>query len=160
LERIILDTNICVDLFNGDLLKGVLELPYCFCLPDVVLAELKEPDGAALVSLGYKPVQSPPKTVEIAFQLAARYTKPSRADIFALAIAKELTITLLTGDDNLRKAAQSEQVNVHGLLWLMDKLFESKMVSGLILITALDIIIEKGAWLPKKEVEERKEKLK
>lgn len=66
----------------------------------------------------------------------------------------------MTGDDNLRKAAQNEQVNVHGLLWLMDKLFESKLVLGLILNTALDIIIEKGAWLPKKEVEDRKEKWK
>jgi hypothetical protein len=34
------------------------------------------------------------------------------------------------------------------------------MASGLTLITALNIIIEKGAWLPKKEVEERKEKWK
>jgi len=51
LESIILDTNICVDLFNGGLLKVVLELPFNFCLPDVVLAELKEPDGAALVLL-------------------------------------------------------------------------------------------------------------
>jgi hypothetical protein len=39
-------------------------------------------------------------------------------------------------------------------------LFESKLVLGLILNTALDIIIEKGAWLPKKEVEDRKEKWK
>lgn len=128
LGTFILDTNICVDLFNGNLLESVLRLPDVFLLPDVVLGELKEPDGNSLISLGYTSIQLSSDAVQIVFQYAEQYTKPSRADLFALAAAKTLEVTLLTGDKNLREAAQSEQVDVHGLLLLLDKLFEAQIV--------------------------------
>jgi len=158
LGSFILDTNICVDLFNGNLLESVLKLPDSFLLPDVVLDELKEPNGTTLVSIGYKSIQLSSDTVQIVFQYAEQYTKPSRADLFALAAAKTLEVTLLTGDKNLREAAQNEQVDVHGLLWLLDKLCEAQVVLGPQLSAALDVIVAKGAWLPPKEVQRLKEK--
>ena len=154
----ILDTNICVDLFNGNLLESVLRLPDVFLLPDVVLGELKEPDGNSLISLGYTSIQLSSDAVQIVFQYAEQYTKPSRADLFALAAAKTLEVTLLTGDKNLREAAQSEQVDVHGLLLLLDKLFEAQIVPGPQLSDALDVIVTKGAWLPPREIQHLKEK--
>ena len=156
----ILDTNICVDLFNGNLLESVLKLPDSFLLPDVILEELKEPGGNYLISLGYKSLQLQPEVVQIVFQYASRYTKPSRTDLFALVAAKISNATLLTGDENLRKAADKEEVEVHGLLWLLDKLFDAKLVLGQQLSDALDVIVEKGAWLPQKEIQLRKEKWK
>lgn len=156
----ILDTNICVDLFNGNLLTIVLKLPYRFYLPDVILHELKEPDGTSLVSLGFEPLQLSPEAVQIVFQFASRYNKPSRVDLFALVAAKTSSMTLLTGDENLRKAAEKEQVDVHGLLWLLDKLFDARLLSGPQLNGAIDIIVKKGAWLPKNEVRRLREKWK
>ena len=160
LGKIILDTNICVDLFNGNLLESVLKLPDSFLLPDVILAELKEPTGNSLISLGYISHQLSSDAVQIVFQYAGIYTKPSRTDLFALVAAKTSNITLLTGDDNLRKAADKEKVDVHGLLWLIDKLFDAQIVLGPQLSDSLDIIVAKGAWLPQKDVQRLKEKWK
>jgi predicted nucleic acid-binding protein len=160
LGSFILDTNICVDLFNGNLLESVLRLPGSFLLPDVIVAELKEPDGNSLISLGYTSLQLSPDAVQIVFQYTEQYRKPSRRDLFALAAAKTLNAILLTGDKDLRETAQNEHVDVHGLLWLLDLMFGAQIVSGLQLINALDNIISKGARLPKKEIQRLKEKWK
>jgi predicted nucleic acid-binding protein len=160
LGSFILDTNICVDLFNGNLLESVLKLPDNFLLPDVILDELKEPTGNSLISLGYKSLLLSSDAVQIVFQYAEQYTKPSRTDLFALAAAKTSITVLLTGDENLRKAADKEEVEVHGLLWLLDKLFDAQLLSGQQLNDALDNIVTKGAWLPQKEIQIRKEKWK
>jgi rRNA-processing protein FCF1 len=160
LGKIILDTNICVDLFNGNILESVLKLPDSFLLPDVILAELKEPAGNTLLSFGYQSLQLSPDAVQIVFQYAEQYTKPSRTDLFALAAAKTSKIILLTGDQYLRNAAEKEKVEVHGLLWLLDRLFDARLVLGPQLTDSLDIIVAKGAWLPQKEVQVRKEKWK
>lgn len=157
---IILDANICVDLSNGNLLVAVLRLNDTFQLPDVIIEELKEPEGTTLVSLGYQPRRLSPEEVQIAFQCASKYAKPSRTDLFALVAAKTSNSILLTGDENLRKAAIQERVEVHGLFWLMDKLFESKIVSGPDLAMALESIIVKGARLPRKEIQQRRDKWK
>jgi hypothetical protein len=82
LGKIILDTNICVDLFNGKLLESVLNLPDSFLLPDVILAELKEPTGTSLISLGFTSLQLSSDIVQVVFQFAEHYTKPSRTDLF------------------------------------------------------------------------------
>ena len=154
----VLDTNICVDLANVNLLEVVLVLPDRFVLPDAIIAELKEPKGDSLIALGYESISLPPESVQIVFQYASRYTHPSRNDLFALAAAQMLETTLITGDESLRKAAELEQVDVHGLLWLLDKLFEAQIVLGPQLSDALDIIVTKGAWLPPREIQRLKEK--
>jgi rRNA-processing protein FCF1 len=160
LGTIVLDANICVDLSNGNLLEAVLRLPNTFQLPDVIIEELKDPDGTALISSGYQPRRLSPEEVQIAIHYASKYAKPSRTDLFALVAAKTSNSILLTGDENLRKAGMQEGVEVHGLFWLMDKLFESKIVSGPDLAIALGSIIEKGARLPRNEIQRRRDKWK
>ena len=43
-------------------------------------------------------------------------------DSFALALAKERAWTLLTGDGDLRDLATGENVDCHGVLWLLDRM--------------------------------------
>jgi hypothetical protein len=50
------------------------------------------------------------------------------ADSFALALAKQSGWILLTGDGALRALANTEQVECHGVLWMLD-LLESKSVA-------------------------------
>jgi hypothetical protein len=113
----ILDTNICVDLYNGNLLEVTLRLSDTFLLPDVIIEELKEPEGNLFLSLGYQSKELSSEEVGLVLEYADIYTKPSRADLFALAAAKSSEITLLTGDENLKKAAIQEQVDVHGFFY-------------------------------------------
>lgn len=46
------DTNIWIDLDAGGVIHEAFQLPLRFIAPDVVIAELRVPDGRALVSLG------------------------------------------------------------------------------------------------------------
>ena len=61
-------------------------------------------------------------------RLTATYRRPSRYDCFALALAKQERCPLLTGDKELRIAAQHEKVVVAGTVWLV----EAMTVHGLI----------------------------
>ncbi|MHB1454961.1 MAG: hypothetical protein ACYCYM_13540 [Saccharofermentanales bacterium] len=46
-----------------------------------------------------------------------------------MAIAKNRSFILLTGDGNLRKAALTEGVAVKGTLWVLDELYEKYHLS-------------------------------
>jgi hypothetical protein len=62
---------------------------------------------------------------------------------------------LLTGDKNLRRAAEKENVDVHGLLWLMDRMVEYHILPPSKAVKSLRLIIDKGSRLPCNEVNRR-----
>jgi predicted nucleic acid-binding protein len=137
------------------LLEVVLQLPYAFCLPDAIGAELEEPPGGHLLEIGYTSIQLPPEQIELAVELSNKYPKASRGDIFALVSAKYVSCVLLTGDQVLRLAAENENVEVHGTLWLIDALLSEGFISTQLAVQALHNIMESGGRLPRKEVESR-----
>lgn len=149
------DTNIWIDLYCGKILKPVFQLPLRFVAPDVIVMELEEPKGNDLLKLGLVKKEMPGSLVVQVAALAQKYRKPSINDLFALVLAKELTIELLTGDKNLRKAAAAEGVKVRGTLWLLDEMVRIQIISPYQAATALLEMLKKGRRLPKKECEKR-----
>ncbi len=87
--------------------------------------------------------------------LAARYLRPSRQDLFALVLAETLGATLLTGDGALREAAREMGVEVHGTIWLLDQMMAHGIIDGQKRAQALRLMIDSGSRLPKDEVESR-----
>jgi hypothetical protein len=157
LKKLILDTSICIDLYNGKLLKAVLQLPHEFVLPGVIIAELIEPAGELLIKLGYAEKETSGEEIKNIFALRNKYTGPSTNDLFSLLLAKRNSCPIIKGDNALRNAAKKEGVAVHGLLWLIDAMVNSKIITG-IQADALKSTIAAGSWLPKKECEERLKK--
>jgi hypothetical protein len=104
------------------LLPSVLCLPYRFLLSDVIMSELIEPPGSLFASLGYEIFSIPSDGVMEFFRLRSLYLKPSTNDLFALVGTRTMQGVLITGDNALRKAAESEGLAVHGTLWLLDQL--------------------------------------
>lgn len=155
LNKLILDTSVCIDLYNGNLLKVVLQLPYEFILPDVIIAELKEPPGKFMLKLGFIKESMSGNEIQNVITLRSRYLGPSTNDLFALLLAKRNSCPLITGDNALRKASVREGITTHGLLWLMDEMFEYRLLTGMAAVNALENIIRAGSWLPKKDCEER-----
>jgi predicted nucleic acid-binding protein len=153
MPRCVLDTSICVDLANAGLLQVALRLSHTLKLPDVIAEELNEPPGSSLVELGFGTV-SLPDVQEVA-TLVEKYRKPSTNDLFALACAKGNECILLTGDADLRKAAEIEKVEVHGILWVLDELVKEGVLSPVDAVTSLERVIAGGSWLPQQECEER-----
>ena len=129
-KSIVLDTTICIDLFNGQLLEKVTNLPYELVLPDVIVEELIDPPGEYLMQIGYKKLQLDEETIGQVIALRERYSKPSTNDLFALLLAKMNSCEILTGDNDLRKAAKEEGVTVHGIFWILDNLVEYKVLKS------------------------------
>ena len=82
-----------------------------------------------LVSLGLVATELSYDEFLLADQYGSTYKKLSVYDRIALAIAKKRSITLLTGDAALRKAAQKENVKIIGTLGILDELLASKLIA-------------------------------
>ena len=80
----------------------------------------------------------------------------SLPDSFALALAARNTWTLLTGDGALRRLANEEHVDCHGVLWLLDRMFEVSATSTNELYAGLEAIsAHPRCRLPKAETRKR-----
>lgn len=108
------DTNLWIDLDIAGLLGPIFRLPFEWQAPDVIIAELERPEGADLVRRGLRIRELDGRQVAAVVALAATYPRPSRADLFALVLARVQEALLLTGDRHLRQAAEQEGVRVHG----------------------------------------------
>jgi predicted nucleic acid-binding protein len=156
----VLDTTICIDIFNGQLLEKVTKLPYELLLPDVIVEELIDPPGNDLIQMGYEALQINEEAIKKITLLREQYLKPSTNDLFALLLAKLNSCALVTGDDALRRAAKEEGVPVYGLLWILDNLIGSNIIEPHEAADALEKILAEGSWLPRKECEARLKKWK
>ena len=79
--------------------------------------------------------------------------KPSHNDYLALALAKQETCTLLTGDANLRIVASKEQITVMGTIGLLCTMIENQLLTVDDAFNALDKMKEGKRRLPWPEAE-------
>jgi predicted nucleic acid-binding protein len=88
--------------------------------------------------------------------MVQKYPKhPGRIDLFALVLAIEEKTTLLTGDNALRKAALQEGVDVHGIIWLLDKMIQDKVISKAEGCRSLKLMTAGNQRLPHNDVMRR-----
>ena len=127
-----------------------------FLVPDVI-AEDELPSSLvdSLLEMNVRITSLSSEGVEYVSELSETYSKPSRADLFALACAAEYDRTLVSGDKSLRSAADTEGVHVHGTLWFLDTLVEEKLLSRIEACEALEKMIESKSRFPQKEVTKR-----
>ncbi len=131
---LISDANIFIDFEDGGLLKDLFRLADTIGIPDLLFEEELRERHEGLLDLGLKLMELESKAVQRAVELAAVYRKPSRLDLTALVLAEQQICPLLTGDKNLRTAAETESVVVRGTLWICERL----VVQGVITVDRLD----------------------
>jgi len=125
------DTSVLIDLERGSFLEVIFALPYEFAVPDVLYhRELRGAWGDRLVELGLRIEELSKDGVAAALRYRSQRVFLSIPDSFALALAKERDWPLLTGDSELRDLATGENVECHGVLWLLDRM-EQAGVPGL-----------------------------
>ena len=151
----VFDTNVLIDLYAGGVLRPTFLLPIVPVVPDVLIAELIEPDGRLLLDLGLARMELPGPQVERVYDLAVLHRRISSNDLFALVLAEMLGATLLTGDRNLRQVAQGRGVPVHGTLWLLDEMVSSGVIPRLLGAQALKRMLNRGSRLPGVECQKR-----
>ena len=145
---LISDANILMDVEVGDLVAPMFSLGYQFAVPDVLYYEELEDQHAHLLDMGLHIRTLSAKSVERVQSLAQTYVKPGRNDLFALALAEAEKCTLLTGDAALRQAAQAEQIEVKGTVWLIGEMVREQRITVAVARAALNKMRVTGRRLP------------
>lgn len=149
------DTNLWIDLHRAGLTQLVFGLPFEFIATEFVLRELDTPNGSELQALGLQTVLLEGSELLTLYDLKQSLNNSSLADVSSYYVAKREGWTLVTGDGAVRKAAQENDVDVRGVLWVLDELYDSEIASGAILACALETMLQAKARLPKVECRKR-----
>ncbi len=153
--RCVVDTNVFIDFHRGGLLGAMFALPFSFLAPDVIVEELEAPDGQQLLARGLQRVSLSGEQVAAVAALTAVHRRPSVNDLFAFVLARAEDAILLTGDAALRQLAESEEMTMHGTLWLLDELVRLAIIGPEEATQGLERMVASGSRLPEKECRRR-----
>ncbi|MGH8476619.1 MAG: PIN domain-containing protein [Methylococcales bacterium] len=157
---IVSDSSCLIDLKKVSLLGAFLRLPYEITIPDTLFAEellkFDESEKAALLTNGLKVVELSAEGVLRAQHLAGQFPALSLHDCFAFALAEcERGSILLTGDNRLRSVANEQEIEVHGVLWVIDEIYEAETCQPPELFRALEkFASDRTVRLPSRELQE------
>ena len=128
---LISDANIIIDMNTGGLLRLMFRFDATFAVPDILFEEELRADHPELLRLGIKRLELSEGTVVYASRLVEKYRGlgASINDLIALALARQEECPLLTGDGRLRTAGQTEGVDVHGTLWLIEQMVRAGTIT-------------------------------
>ena len=155
MKWLISDSNIFIDMESGDLLRHMFQLPETFAAPNILYEEELIEHHPELPAHGLRILELTGESMQEAYRLRQRYNQPSQNDLFALALAKQEECPLLTGDKNLREAAKDEKIEVRGTLWLVERMFEEKIIDVSKVEHAYEGMRQEQRRLPWGEVEKQ-----
>ncbi|MBB6193067.1 putative nucleic acid-binding protein [Sphingobium wenxiniae] len=162
---IINDASALIDLKKGELLHVLGALPFRWIVPLPIREEemlsFSGQDWATLEAAGFEIFDLPPDMVGEAFAVRRAFPRLSANDCFCLVSAVGYkNAVLLTGDAELRSVAQARDVEVHGVLWILDHLCASQACDVAILRRALTIwSTDPAVRLPQREITIRQGRL-
>lgn len=169
MQLLISDANILIDMEAGALMETLFRLPMQFGIPDLLYHEEIEACSPGLEQLGLRVMEVSGDFVKYAALLPRQYnptlpakngSKPSHNDYLALALAKQASCTLLTGDANLRIVASKELVTVMGTIGLLCAMVENQLLTVDEALTALHKMKEAKRRLPWPDAEKMLEALR
>jgi predicted nucleic acid-binding protein len=166
---LISDANILIDMEAGGLIEMLFQLPVQLGIPDVLYYEEIEEGSPVLEQLGLQIMEVSGDYVKYSEQLPNQYNhtlsaklgaKPSHNDYLALALAKQESCMLLTGDNNLRIVAEKESVTVMGTIGLLCAMVEHQLLNVDDTLNALYKMKDGKRRLPWLEAEKRLEAMR
>ena len=107
----------------------MFQLDYQFAVPDILFEEELKTHHDCCIDYGLCVLELGEIAVGYAIKFIEKYLKPSRNDLFALALAKHEECPLITGDRALRDVAENEEIEVHGTIWLIEQLALQKIIA-------------------------------
>jgi putative PIN family toxin of toxin-antitoxin system len=115
--------------------------------PKAKLRQFARDDRIHVVAVGAEALS---EVVRLKMDLPRQLTL-NDASVLHLAVARKAV--LLTGDQTLRKCAESRAVPVHGLLWLLDHMVAEEALSPGTAARKLELLCRLNPRLPKGECE-------
>jgi hypothetical protein len=144
----VLDATVLIDICHGGVERETILMLERTLSPDLVCGEIEDTSMEDLVALGLVKRELLGEGIQ-RLQLAVQdYPGLTNKDVSALLLSVEENAVLLTGDCLLKNYAIAEQVEVHGVLWVLDQLVMLRFIDRLTAADALEAIIESDSWLP------------
>ena len=137
---VVSDTSCLIDLRKTDLLEAFVKLPYEILVPDVLFDEelVKFSDRHKSFLLENNVKIAEVENVQRVVDVQGKNPSLTVNDCFAFVLAEtHKGCILLTGDKDLRIYAESVQIDVHGVLWVIDEIYRSNLAYPKALYEAL-----------------------
>ena len=139
---IVSDSSCLIDLRKASLLDVFLRLPYEILVPNTLfedeLLRFSAAQKELLLQGGLQVIDLPGESVLRAQTIVRAHARLSIHDGFAFALAESRPGSiLLTGDGDLRAAAERHKIEVHGLLWVIDEIHGNGLASAEDLLAVL-----------------------
>ena len=152
MKLLISDANVIIDFEDGGLVQQLFSLNETIAVPDILFEDELKAGSPGLPGLGLQTLKLQPDAVQRTVELGRLYRKPTRYDLAALALAEQEGCPLITGDGDLRTAAEDEGVEVHGSLWIAELLVVQHLISADQLGAAYKSMRSAGSRLPWRQV--------
>lgn len=155
------DTNIFIDLHSVGLLEEMCRLPYEIHTVDFVVSEIVDADQRRIFDElvarrgifvdGF----TADEVIEIVEEHSAVSGNLSIPDCSVCYFARKHNVPMLTGDRRLRRYAEEQSIEVHGILFIFDELVRHDIISTSMAADRLEELFAINARLPKAEIRER-----
>lgn len=165
MKLIITDSSVFFDIIMIQALPEFFALDFEICTTDFVINEILESEQREQIEIFIRSHQlnvfnlSEQEIEDIANFKTKRFFK-TLIDKTVLWKAKQLKCPLLTGDAKLRSEAIDQGVTVHGSLWVIQIMVESKVITANAGIEFLEKLRISNDRLPLDEIEKLIRKLK
>ncbi|MDY6895021.1 MAG: type II toxin-antitoxin system VapC family toxin [Thermotogota bacterium] len=152
---LITDTNIWIDLQNGEVLSLIFELPYKSITTDFAVDEMEIPPWEFLKSLGLEAYGLSSDQITDIYVMNQNYPPVSTTDLSCMVLARDLSAILLSGDKPLRTLAETQAIEVHGVLWVLDALVDHQIITQSQACLSLKRMLAHNARLPERSCNKR-----
>lgn len=138
------DASSLIDLRKGQLLPALVQLPHRLIIPYPVreseILDFSSQEWRLLDEAGVETHDLPGPAVARAHLVKQDHGRLSSNDCFCLVTAEQFTdAVLLTGDQTLRRVAESHNLEVHGVLWIVEELRQRGLATNSLLRFALTL---------------------
>lgn len=148
MQRYVCDAGILIDIEEGKLNTALFSLPYQFIVPDILFEQELSKKHNHLLEFNLKIQKMDGALISQAHVLRQKYKRLSLYDVLALTLATNEICTLLTTDNFLKKVAKSFDIDVHGTIWLVEKMLQHQKISIEVAKQAFEYMENSGSFLP------------
>jgi len=145
------DANIFIDLFELDLLSLFFKLDLTIYTTQEVLLECdrNQREQLQVFITNQKLVVQSISNEEILEMENMNFNRGlSEPDKSVLFVAKNQNGMVISGDKLIRKWCQKNQIEVHGILWVLDKMNQAQLITSEEAIEKLETLLLFNFWLP------------
>ena len=152
------DANIIFDIIDGGFADLWFALGIETHTTELILAEIQEKHQREVIDTyvrAEKLIVDSFDNLSDIVELHDTTTGLSIQDCSILYLSERIGAMLLTGDNRLRKVADNRNIEVHGTLWMLDRLIEANLLNPIPAIEKLLKLLEINPRLPQAECQKR-----